>query len=546
MQLSAALKQPVLNAQPGDERWTLWVKCAGDSRKQFDDFDVVDPLQLVSAFKKRWLRETKRDDDPSLVTLLLVPCPPGEDPSDEQERAATALSPRLTLRGAGIVNGSSLLAHSQHGRAQQAGARPQAQVCGLATRTRTSLLRSRATLTRAYITLPHRATDYSRLAAVEARLQALETSSLDPWEELPSDSSRLKKEFCEALVEYYYGDANAVAQCMVTGSTATGDKGVVAAHIWPFASSDLGLERFGLTKADKHEPRNGLLLLKEIETAFHQKRVAFFYNDARKVFQFVVLDEKLYDQDLDSSGISCDGDEPGASSAPQRLLKTFRDLQGRPLNVPPAAKASGKFPLRRLLAWHFVQSLDKQKSRPFDELSAYFPPLQDDKVRAWLCGSSPLRVLAGRHESWPRCAARRAEGQRARERGRKRSGLFINTRGKRQRRCRTGVRRVPHCIRSAWIIVNARDNDSELRSSRRRTSKLRANNSNGWQPAFVWRPSVNVFVAAGRRPRTCAVYTLVHRCYIKEYVLRCAGPFRPPFIYSPCAATDFVVAPARA
>jgi hypothetical protein len=77
---------------------------------QYDDSEGVAPQQLVSTFKKRWLNDKKLDVDPSLVTLRLVKRGPGDDPSEAQEEAATELSPRRTLREAGVADGSSLLA----------------------------------------------------------------------------------------------------------------------------------------------------------------------------------------------------------------------------------------------------------------------------------------------------------------------------------------------------------------------------------------------------------------------------------------------------
>jgi hypothetical protein len=70
----------------------------------------VDSSLTVSKLIARWVSDKKLDMDPSLVTLRLVACAPGDDPSEEQERATTALSPRRTLREAGVVDGSSLLA----------------------------------------------------------------------------------------------------------------------------------------------------------------------------------------------------------------------------------------------------------------------------------------------------------------------------------------------------------------------------------------------------------------------------------------------------
>jgi hypothetical protein len=72
----------------------------------------VDPEEDVHDVTARWVSNKNLDVDPSLVTLRLVPCAPGDDPSEEQELAATALSPRRTLRDAGIADGCSLLACS--------------------------------------------------------------------------------------------------------------------------------------------------------------------------------------------------------------------------------------------------------------------------------------------------------------------------------------------------------------------------------------------------------------------------------------------------
>jgi hypothetical protein len=99
----------VQTAQPG-ERWTLWVKRTDVAGAQYVAVKGVDLLQTVDDFKARWVSEEKLDVRPSLVSLRLVPCAPGDDPSEEQELAATALSPRRTLRAAGVTDGSSLLA----------------------------------------------------------------------------------------------------------------------------------------------------------------------------------------------------------------------------------------------------------------------------------------------------------------------------------------------------------------------------------------------------------------------------------------------------
>ena len=96
-------------------------------------------------------------------------------------------------------------------------------------------------------------------AALEAARAAQDADLLDPWKDLPSDSSRERKTFRKKVLSYYCGpDEDAAPCCMVTRLAAGGDKGVVAAHIWPFSRGGRGLERFGLSPQDANEARNGL------------------------------------------------------------------------------------------------------------------------------------------------------------------------------------------------------------------------------------------------------------------------------------------------
>jgi hypothetical protein len=106
--LFVALTPLLQTAQPG-KRWTLWAKRMDHTGTQYTRLHDLDPDCLVDDLKACWLRDKKLDVNPSLLTLRLVPCSPGTDPSEEQELAATGLSPRLTLREAGVEDGSSLL-----------------------------------------------------------------------------------------------------------------------------------------------------------------------------------------------------------------------------------------------------------------------------------------------------------------------------------------------------------------------------------------------------------------------------------------------------
>ena len=66
---------------------------------------------LVADFTARWVADRKLGCDESLVRLHLVPCPCDgeEEPTPEQEAAATVLPPHKTLAQAGVTDGSWLL-----------------------------------------------------------------------------------------------------------------------------------------------------------------------------------------------------------------------------------------------------------------------------------------------------------------------------------------------------------------------------------------------------------------------------------------------------
>ena len=93
-------------AQPG-ECWTLWVK---GPRGDYGKFKGVNSEQDVNDFTARWASDVALDVHPSFVSLRLVRCA-GKEPTAEEEAAAAVLSPRRTLREAGVADGSSLLAH---------------------------------------------------------------------------------------------------------------------------------------------------------------------------------------------------------------------------------------------------------------------------------------------------------------------------------------------------------------------------------------------------------------------------------------------------
>ena len=77
---------------------------------QYVSVKSVNCETTVDDFKSSWLAQEKLDATSGLVGLRLVPCTGEEEPTHEQEAAATVLPPRKTLAQAGVVDGSWLLA----------------------------------------------------------------------------------------------------------------------------------------------------------------------------------------------------------------------------------------------------------------------------------------------------------------------------------------------------------------------------------------------------------------------------------------------------
>ncbi len=92
---------------------TVWVKRTDVTGARYVAVKGVDVLQTVDDFIANWVAQAKLDVDPSLVTLRLVESSAADPTPDEEAIAKNNgedLGPRLTLAGAGIKNGSSLLA----------------------------------------------------------------------------------------------------------------------------------------------------------------------------------------------------------------------------------------------------------------------------------------------------------------------------------------------------------------------------------------------------------------------------------------------------
>ena len=193
---------------------------------------------------------------------------------------------------------------------------------------------------------------------------------MDPWEAISQTTANSERKRFKEILEVEYGSP---ATCMVTG--VTGEK-VVAARIWPASARDSRLEEFGLTQDDVMSWRNGVFLLKALETQFDRKRVGFQYENGVDKFKL-----RIFDGSLNTTPVS------GAPSANGARL-TFGLLDGAELQLP-----AGKVPFRRLLVWHYAACLAQTKRLDWEPVCADLPAVPEpraiDRVLSWLDSASP-------------------------------------------------------------------------------------------------------------------------------------------------------------
>jgi hypothetical protein len=94
-----------------------------------------------------------------------------------------------------------------------------------------------------------------------------------------------------------------------------------------------GLPKFGLSIADLNNPRNGLLMLKDIENAFDRKQLCFLYQPFGETAERIFL-VKVLDPDIKQMTIT-------------GTTKNFTDIDMTHLQVP-----KNRIPYRRLLSFH--------------------------------------------------------------------------------------------------------------------------------------------------------------------------------------------------
>jgi hypothetical protein len=141
-----------------------------------------------------------------------------------------------------------------------------------------------------------------------------------------------QKDFKKRLIKYYDRSSQwykrGQIKCMMTNEWHPRDL-VIAEHIWKHKMHGNGLQKFNLEKADGASPRNGILMLKDIEDQFTIKNVCIVYDSIQQVFIIKVLNPNILNNQITHS------------------RKTFQDIDGTKLNHP-----KNRIPFRRLLSFH--------------------------------------------------------------------------------------------------------------------------------------------------------------------------------------------------
>lgn len=156
------------------------------------------------------------------------------------------------------------------------------------------------------------------------------TSEYDIW----TEGGRSKQEsevFKKALIKYYKREAGWLrrkVRCMVT-DLACNREHVIGCHIWKHSMRGRGMLKFGLAPADSVSPRNGLLMMKDIELEFDIKGVCFLYNAFQQKLILKVLNPILLPKTITNTTL------------------TFADVDGKILHHPAT-----HLPFRRILNWH--------------------------------------------------------------------------------------------------------------------------------------------------------------------------------------------------
>ena len=186
-------------------------------------------------------------------------------------------------------------------------------------------------------------------------------SNYDIWTETGRSEAE-QQEFKKELINYYnrkpwvFDFVNkGKLKCMATDQWL--DKSlIIACHIWKSSMHGDGLTKFGLERQDAISPRNGFLMLKDIERQFDRKHLCIVYDSLNKWFKFKVLDPALF-------GVVIGNSNPKL---------TFANIDNTKLRHPD----NNNIPFRRLLSWHARCSFKfaKEKEWITEEIERDYEP----------------------------------------------------------------------------------------------------------------------------------------------------------------------------
>jgi hypothetical protein len=172
-------------------------------------------------------------------------------------------------------------------------------------------------------------------------------------------------DFKRAVVDFYQRrvttgplDRITTARCMISDEVFE-YKDLCPAHLVKHCRPEL-MSLYGLTPLDVDNPRNGILVLKEIEIAFDHKDLCFLLNPMSGELNLRVLNQKLMGKCIHPTS-----------------RKTFSDIDKSALKFP-----ADHLPFRRILSMHAKLSLSRalryQWIDGVEEIDTYFNVSEPD------------------------------------------------------------------------------------------------------------------------------------------------------------------------
>lgn len=212
----------------------------------------------------------------------------------------------------------------------------------------------------------------AELRGLRSDLAAQETrrirKALDCW--VSNNRTKVESaEFKKTVIDFY--DRREVtdtdtgkiisARCMISGGVHTYTD-LCPAHLVKHCKPEL-MTLYGLSQSDIDNPRNGILILKELELAFDRKTVCFLRNPITGELIFRVLDPSLLDKRIHLTSL--------------HEIRTFGDMNGGVLQHP-----TEKIPFRRILSMHAKLSLSRALCYDWidnkEEIDTYYSVSESD------------------------------------------------------------------------------------------------------------------------------------------------------------------------